>query len=60
MNWSTTSPARTINITLRGFSNLEAKSSKEYAPIIFVPFAAPCRNSSTFEVVRLYATTLKP
>ena len=60
INASTTSPARTINMILRGDSNLETKSSNDVAPMMLVSFAGPSRNSSTLETVRLNATTLKP
>ena len=58
MNWSTGTPALTISITLRGRFSLATISSIECAPSTLVPLASLARKSSTFEVVRLKATTV--
>ncbi len=59
MKSSTALPAFTISMILRGRFSRLATSAIEWAPIIvFRPLAASFRKSSTFDTVRLYATTV--
>ena len=57
MRSSTAGPALTIIITLRGFARFFTRSSSEWQPTNFLPFARPAMNSSTFSVVRLKTAT---
>src|SRR6266404_3583225 len=60
INSSTGFPALTISMTRRGFFSKATISSMEWAPITLVPLASLLRKSSTFETVRLKATTVNP
>ena len=60
MKSSTALPALTMIMTLRGRFRRDTNSSTEWAPTMFFPFARPFTKSSTFEVVRLKAATVKP
>ena len=57
MSWSiiasTAAPALTIRNTLRGAARLSTSSSTEWQPMMFLPFARPDVNASTFSTVRL-------
>jgi len=54
MNWSTTSPALTMSITLRGRLSSPMNSSMEWAgSMVARPLASSARNSPTLPVVRL-------
>jgi len=50
---STAAPALTIRKTLRGFARFAARSSSEWQPMMFLPFARPSTKRSTFSTVRL-------
>src|SRR5437899_5249563 len=49
-----------MSMMRRGFLSSPTISSMECAPMTFVPLASLLRKSSTFETVRLKATTVKP
>mmetsp|Transcript_46108 Transcript_46108/g.113121 ORF Transcript_46108/g.113121 Transcript_46108/m.113121 type:complete len:213 (+) Transcript_46108:173-811(+) len=60
MNLSTTGPAFTISITLRGFLSAFTTSSTLRHATNFLSLPRPSTNASTFDVVRLYTATVLP
>ena len=60
MKSSTAFPALTMIMTLRGRFRRDTNSSTERAPRMFFPLARPFTKSSTLEIVRLKAATVKP